>query len=137
MVEADTVERVEQGKLALDLMRLDHGLEDVAHGQRLALAREVVGDGEDRAEVVRGVSPLGREPAVVEVEPTDHGANVEGAENGVELVGGTGNFCAIGYDSVWDNGTELVGALLEAERLETTAEGVNEDPAGSVILDPG
>ena len=57
MVEADAIERVEQREAALDLMRLDHAFEDVLNSDVLALAREVVRDGEDCAQVVGRVAP--------------------------------------------------------------------------------
>lgn len=49
VIEADAVEGVEEREATLDLVGLDHGFEDVLDGQGLALAREVVGDGEDGA----------------------------------------------------------------------------------------
>lgn len=61
VVETDLVVRVEQGEAALNLVGLDHGLEDVTDGEDLA-AREVtasligsvdpVGNSEDGAQVV-------------------------------------------------------------------------------------
>ena len=57
MVEADTVERVEQREAALDLVRFDHALEDVLDRDGLALTRQVVRDGEDGPEVVGRVPP--------------------------------------------------------------------------------
>lgn len=80
------------------------------------------------------MAPLGGEPAVVVVEPADHGANVEGSIDGVELVGGTGDLGAVGHHGAGDGGTEELGALLEAEALKTAAKGVKEDPSGSVEL---
>jgi hypothetical protein len=94
----------------LDLVRFDHALEDVLDGDALALARQVVRDGEDGTEIVRriapfnnkrvvsvsvGVGPRGREgntrtfcsqEAVVKVEPTNDGPDVERSSNRVELV---------------------------------------------------
>ena len=63
-------------------------------GDGLALAREVVRNGEDGAEVVRRVAPLGCEEAVVVVEPADLGADVERAADGVKLVVGAGDLRA-------------------------------------------
>ena len=84
VVQADAVERVLERKTALNLMRLDHGLHDVLDRERrLAIrhvgARDPVGHGPDRTEVVGRVAPLGGEPAVVKVEPADLRANVERA----------------------------------------------------------
>ena len=59
VVEADAVEGVEQREAALDLVCLDHALEEVTDCEvGLARPREVVGDGEDGAEVVGRVSPF-------------------------------------------------------------------------------
>lgn len=143
VVQTDLVEGVEQGQAALDLVGLDHGLEHILDGIDLA-ARQVaaglvgavdpVGDGQDGTQVVRGVTPLSSQPAVVEVEPSDHGTNVEGAVDGVQDEGSTGNLGAVGDDGARDNGTKELGALLESQTLETTAEGIEEDPSGSIEL---
>lgn len=106
MVEADAVERVLEGEAALDLVRLDHGLEDgLDSGGGLSSclvgAGQPVGHGEDTAEVVGGVTPLSSEPAVVVVQPADGGADVEGAADGVELVGCTGDLGTVGDDGAW------------------------------------
>lgn len=58
MVEADTVKRVEKCEAALDLVRFDHAFEDVLNRHALALARQVVRDGEDGSEIVGRVAPL-------------------------------------------------------------------------------
>jgi hypothetical protein len=57
VIEADAVERIEEREAALNLVRLDHSFKDVVHGKRLALAREMVSDGEDGAEVVGRMAP--------------------------------------------------------------------------------
>jgi hypothetical protein len=57
VVEADAVERVEQREATLDLVRFDHALEDILDRDALALARQVVRDGEDRPEIVGRVAP--------------------------------------------------------------------------------
>ena len=59
-------------------------------------AGEPVGDGEDAAEIVGGVAPLGGEPGVVEVEPADHGADVERGLHGIELVTVPGTLAPLG-----------------------------------------
>jgi hypothetical protein len=85
------VEGIFQRQHALDLVRLDHRAQHVADRQRLRAAgkiasRQVVGHGEDAAEIVGRVAPFGREPGVVEVQPADHAADVEGRRHRVELV---------------------------------------------------
>ena len=115
MVEADAVERVEQREATLDLVRFDHALQDVLDGDALTLACQVVRDGEDGSEIVGRVPPwnsvvvisvweLGEgdvkstartfcsEEAVIIVEPTDDGPDVERPSYWVELVVGPGDF---------------------------------------------
>ena len=67
MVESDAVERVEKGEPALNLVRLNHTLENVVDGDTLSFARQVVGDGENGAKVVRRVAPLSSQETVVVV----------------------------------------------------------------------
>jgi hypothetical protein len=99
-------------------VRFDHALEDVLDRDALALARQVVRDGEDRPEIVGRVAPWKKkkkgnddvillfyfilalrlregvhvtfcgEEAVVVVEPADDGADVERSADRVELVVG-------------------------------------------------
>jgi hypothetical protein len=58
--------------------------------------REPVGGGEDAAQVVRRVAPFGGQPGVVEVEPADHGADVEGRLHRIELVRVPGTLAPLG-----------------------------------------
>ena len=94
MIETDTVERVQKSKTALDLVRLDHALENVMDGDVFALAGEVVGDGENGAQVVRGMPPLGGQEAVIVVQPPNLSADVESTADRVELVVGAGDLRA-------------------------------------------
>ena len=144
VVETDPVVGVEQGQASLDLVGLDHGLKDVLDGEDLATSQVTaglvgsvhpVGDGEDGAQVVGGVTPLGGQPAVVEVEPADHRTNVEGGVDGVQLEGGSGDLGTVGDDGAGDDGAKQLGALLEPKTLETAAESVEEDPSCGVVLE--
>ncbi len=87
MVETDAVERVLEGEAALDLVSLDGGGQHVLDGEGLLAVGDVgaadpVGDREDGANVVRGVAPLGGEPGVVEVEPSDERPLLKAARMG-------------------------------------------------------
>ena len=143
MVQTDLVVGVEQSQASLDLVGLDHGLEDILDGEDLATSQvasglvgavDSVGDGEHSTEVVRVVTPLSSKPAVVEIEPADHGTNVEGAVDRVEHKGGSGNLGTIGHDGAGDNGSQQLGALLEPQTLKTAAESVEENPSRRVKL---
>jgi len=81
------------------------------------------------------VPPFGGEPAVVEVQPANHGADVEGAGDGVQDVRGSWDADAVGDGGAGDDGAEEFGAGGEFEGFEAAAEGVEEDEAGGVVLD--
>lgn len=144
VVKTDLVVGVEEGQAALDLVGLDHGLEDILDGEDLAASEVTAGlvgavnpvsDSKNGTQVVRGVTPLSGQPAVVEVEPSDHSTNVEGTVDGVKDVGGTGDLGTVRDDGTGDDGAEELGALLEAEALKTAAEGIEENPSSSVELE--
>jgi len=133
VIETDLVERVLESHATLNLVCLDHGLKDVSHSENLSIAQvsavavgsaDPVCDGQDCAQVITGVTPLGSQPAVVEVEPSDHGTNVEGTEYRVELVRCTRNSCTIRNCGSRDDGAEQLGAVGELESLEATSQGV-------------
>lgn len=74
MVEADAIERVEQREATLYLVRFDHALENVLNGDALALACQVVRDGEDGTEIIRRVAPCNnKEVVVISVGVEDEG----------------------------------------------------------------
>lgn len=57
VVETNAVERVEQGKTTLNLVRFYHALEDVVNCERLSLTSEVISNGENSTQVIRRVAP--------------------------------------------------------------------------------
>ncbi len=138
VVQAHLVEAVLERDAALDLVRLDHRGEDIAHGERRAarghvVARNPVGDREDAAQVVRRVAPFGREPGVVEVEPADHRADVECRLDRIELVGGPGHLRAVGHRRARNDRPQELGARRVLERLEAAAERVHQAIAGGLV----
>ena len=99
-VVTDPFVAVLECQAALDLVRHDGRFQHVEHPQRFfalgaRLSRQVVGDGEDAAQVIRRVAPLGSEPRVVEVEPADHAADIERAVDRVEMPAGSGDPAAV------------------------------------------
>ena len=133
MVEPDAIEAVLQGENALDLVRLDHSREHIAHRDRLAGAREVVGHGENSAQIIRRVAPLRRQPRVIEVEPANHGADVEGRVDGIEFVGGAGNARAVGEGGARNHGPHQFRAGRIFQRLEAAGQSIHEAVAGGLI----
>ena len=108
VVEADAVEAVLERDHALDLVRLDHRRQHVAHRQRRLAggdrsARQPVGGREDAAQVVRRVAPFGGEPRVVEVEPADHRADVERRLHRIELERRARHLRAVRHDRARDD----------------------------------
>lgn len=143
MVQADLVERILESHDTLDLVCLDHGLQNVLDLQHIAVAqlatsavgaRDPVRNGENGAQVIRRVAPLSSKPAVIEIQPPDHGTDVEGTAHRIELIGGSGHAGAIGDVGALDDGAEQLGALGELEGLQTAAESVDEDPSRGVEL---
>ena len=138
VVEPDAVEAVLERDHALDLVRLDHAGQHVAHGERrLALrepgAREPVGDGEYAAQVVRGMSPFRREPGVVEIEPADHRADVECGGDRVELVRRARDLRAVRHHRSRNDRAEELGAGGILERFQPAAERVHQAQARRVV----
>ena len=72
------------------------------------------------------MAPLGREPGVVEVEPADHGADIECGLHGIELKAGSRNARAIGDDGAGHDGAQQLGAGRIFERLQAAAERIDE-----------
>ena len=75
-------------------MCLDHGLEDVANRDWLALPCEVVRNCEDGTQIVRRMPPFSSKEAIVEIKPANLSTNVKSTTDGVELVVGTGDLRA-------------------------------------------
>lgn len=143
VVKTDLVVRVEESQATLNLVSLDHGLENILDDKCLAASEvttslvgtvDPVSDSEDSTEVVRGMTPLSSEPAVVEVEPSDHSTNVESGVDGVKLEGSTRDLGTVRDNCAGDNGSEELRTLLEPQTLETAAESVEENPSSSVEL---
>ncbi len=129
VIEAHLVEGVLEREAALDLVGLDHRRQHVAHGQRGLPgcgAGEPVGNGEDAAQVVGRVAPLGGQPGVVEVEPANHGADVEGGLNRVELKSRARYLGAVGHDGSRHDRAQQLGAGWILERLQAAAESVDQ-----------
>src|SRR5579871_991919 len=90
VIQSDTIEAVLEREHTLDLVRFDHAGQYIAYLWRClalhdGLAREIVRNREYAAQTVGRMSPLRCEPGVVEIEPADHCADVEGRLDGVQL----------------------------------------------------
>lgn len=143
VIQTDLVVGVLQGQNTLDLVGLDHCFQNILDCGDLASsnvttsavgAGNPVSDSKDTTQVVGGMTPLGGKPAVIVIEPADHGTDVESTVDGVQLVGGTRHASTVGNNSAIDNGAKELSALLELQGLQTTAEGVKKNETGSVEL---
>lgn len=143
VVETNAVEGVLQRNAALDLVGLDHALEHVLDLEDLALlavgglgeAGLPVGNSQNGTQVVTGVAPLSSQPAVVEIQPTNDGADGKRTPNGVENVLSTGNTHTIGHGSVRNYGLDDGVGLRVLEGLEAAAESVKQAETGSLLGD--
>jgi hypothetical protein len=136
VVQADPVVRILQGQNTLDFVGLDHGLQHFLDLHNLAIsevtsgtvgAGDPVSDSENTAQIVGGVTPLGGKPAVIVVKPPDHGTNVEGTIDRVQLVGSTRDTGTVRNNSALNNGTQQLGAFFESQGLQSATQGVEED----------
>ena len=132
VVQADAIESVIECQYTLNLVRLDHGGQDVAESYcRLALLTvEIVRDRKNTAKVVGGMSPLGCEPGVIEIEPPNYRSDIERCRYRIELERFTGDPRAAGELSAGYNRAEqlLASGIVECEdaatqRIEQTVEG--------------
>ena len=57
MIQTDTVVAIQEGKAALNFVRLDHALEQVFDGELLTLPRQIIRNGQDGTQVIGGMSP--------------------------------------------------------------------------------
>ena len=126
VIEADLVERILERDHALDLVGLDHRGSTSRMQERLAVARQPVGDREDAAEIVGRMAPFRREPGVVEIEPADHGADVERRLHRIEPVGRARHTRAILDAHSGNERPEQLRAGGIVERLEAAAERVDQ-----------
>ena len=138
MIQADAVEAVLQRQAALDLVRLDHRRQHVAHEQRrLAAGRgdagEIVGQRQNAAQIVRRMPPLRRQPSVVEVQPADHAADVPRRLDRIQLVRRARHPGAVRRHRARHDRADVFGALREAQRQEAAAQGVHQAVAGGVV----
>lgn len=126
MVKADSVERVEEGKAALDFMGLDHCLKDVTDRQRLPLPCQMIGNSQNGTKVIRWMTPFSGQETIIEVKPSNSSSDVESSSDGIKLKVGPRHASSIWYDGSFNNGTKKVGALGEPQGFKSTANGVNE-----------
>src|ERR1700722_19147004 len=72
------------------------------------------------------MAPFRSQPGVVEVEPANHGANVECSLNGIELKAGAWNTRAVGNNCARHDRAEQLAACGILKRLESAPERVDQ-----------
>ena len=137
VIEADAVEGVFQGDHALNLMGHDHCFQHRTYGQRCiaighAFLREVIGHGQDAAEVIRRVAPFGGEPGVVVVEPTHDAADVPRGFYRVQSERGARYTRAKRHHRALDDRPQVLGALGKAQGQQATTQCVHQAVTGGV-----
>ncbi len=138
MVEANTVETVFERQHALDLVCLDHPAEHVANDGWLPalhdrLARQIVGDRENAAQIVGRMAPLRGEPRIVEVEPADHRPDVESGLHRVQFERCARHTRATRHYRARHDRSQQPGACRVLERLKAACQRVHQAKAGSVM----
>ena len=127
MIESDAVVTILEHENALNLVRLDHRLQYVVDGKRfLPGAREVIGESENAAEIVRRMAPLGGEPGIVEIEPADHRADIERGMHRLELPVGAGNARAVRQCRAGNHGSQVFRAFGIAQREQSAAQRIQK-----------
>ena len=72
------------------------------------------------------MAPFGRQPGVVEVQPAHHGADVERAHDGIQLVARAGHARSARHGGAGHHRPQQPGAGRELERLEAAGQRVHE-----------
>jgi hypothetical protein len=86
-------------------MSFDHRLQHIAAGKSFLLrARQIIGEGQDTAEIVRRMAPFGGEPGIIEIQLADHRADIESSVHRVELPCGAGNAGAVNQSRAGNDG---------------------------------
>ena len=86
MVESDAIEAVFESEDSLYFVGFDHGVKNVANGKRFLFgSTQIIRQSQDAAQIIRWMTPVGGEPGIVKVEPTNHSADVKGRVNRFEL----------------------------------------------------
>src|ERR1700690_393620 len=79
------------------------------------------------------MAPFSSEPRVVKIQPADHGADVKGRLDRIELELCSGDPCAVGNNGSRDNWTQELGAGWITKGLQTTAKRIDQAVARSII----
>ena len=119
-------------------MRLDRGREHIADRQRLAafalgFTREIIGHRQNRAEIVRWVSPLGRQPGVVEIQPAQLHADVVGGLHRIELEARARHARAAGQGRTRHQRAEVLHTLREVHRQHRAGQRIQQHVARGVV----
>ena len=119
-------------------MRLDHRGEYIPHGQwGLAIAcidaTQVVGDGQDSAEIVRWVAPFCCQPGVIKIKPANESADIPCSLYRVHFVRGAWHACAMPDISARHQWAEVFGGLWEAQGQQATAQSIYKAVPGGIV----
>ncbi len=82
------------------------------------------------------MSPLCRQPGVIEVQPADHGANIEGCLHRVEQVASSGHPGSLGNYGARNDRPEKLAAGRILQGLQGATQGVDQAVAGCLVSLP-
>src|SRR6516162_539371 len=132
MIKADAIEAVFQCEDPLDLVRLNHGYENITHRESLnslahTVSAQVICDSENGTEIIRRMSPFRGEPRVVEIEPAHDRADIERGLNRVQLVTGSRYTRARArHRCAWHHRTEKLRASGIIQRQKAASKRIHE-----------
>ncbi len=112
-------------------MRLDHRCQNMPHLQRgFALrssrACKPIRRRQNATQIIRRMSPLRRQPCVVEVQPANHRADVERSMNRIKLIARARYACAMRHHRARHNRPHQLRARRVLQRLQPAAQRIHQ-----------
>ncbi len=136
MIESDAIEGVVQRQDALDFMGLDHGRQQIVNGERghrLAAPGQIIGNGQNPAQVIAGMPPLRGKPGVIEIKPAYQASNVECRLHGIEFKMGSRHPRPTGQDCPRHDRSQPLNARGEFQRQQHAPQAVHQTQLRGVI----
>ena len=143
MIQSNLVVGIFQRQASLYLMCLDHRFQhifDLHDGpipnvsSSTIRSRYPISYRKYAAQIVRRVAPFSCQPAVVVVQPANHGSNVEGTIDRIKDVRSPGHSSTMRYDGALNDGPEKLGAFFESKGFKAAPDGIKEDITRGFIL---
>ena len=116
VVKSYPIEAVFESENSLYFVCFDHGVENIANGERFPSgSTQIIRQSQDAAEIIGRMTPFGGEPSIVKVEPTNHRADVKGSLHRVELPIGAWDAGPVSQQSARNNGPQMLCAFRKTQ----------------------